>query len=103
MSEEQVTTAQEEETQDIYSELDNDRCPFCHINLDSKKEDQWVRSYDGRELFLKDVKSLTCSNCGVQVYPQESLDYFEQARTGELPDLESRPYVPDTYDDEDDE
>ncbi len=101
MSEEQVIAKEEETTDDIYSELDEDRCPFCHIDLDPKTEDQWLRSYDGRELWLTDVKSLVCSKCGVQVYPEETLNYFEEARTGGIPNLKSREYIPDTYDDDD--
>lgn len=85
----------------IYDELESNRCPFCHIDLEPKVEDQWVRSYDGRELWLPNVKSNVCSSCGTTVYPEESLEYFEKARTGEIPDLKSRTYVPDTYDDED--
>ena len=98
-----ITAKEEEVTDDIYSELDEDRCPFCHIDLDPKTEDQWLRSYDGHELWLTDVKSLLCSNCGVQVYPEETLNYFEAARNGELPALKSREYTPESYEDETEE
>lgn len=84
---------------DVYSELAQHRCPFCHIELTTKVSDQWVRSYDGRELWLTNVKSSVCGKCGTTVYPEESLHYFERARNGEIPNLKTRTYVPDKYDD----
>lgn len=85
--------------QDVYSELEHNRCPFCHVELTPKVSDQWVRSYDGRELWLTSVKSSVCGKCGTTIYPEESLNYFEKARNGEIPNLKTRTYVPDQYDD----
>jgi hypothetical protein len=88
---------------DINSQIEDNRCALCNNKFIEKVQDQWLRTYDGRELWLTDVKIFVHPegiDCGVTMYPEESLAYFERARNNEIPDLKSRVYVPDTYDDD---
>ncbi|HAA55607.1 MAG TPA: hypothetical protein DCE42_12670 [Myxococcales bacterium] len=107
MSENQTENTNEatkdEQPKDFISALAANRCPLCHTDLIAKKEDQWVRSYNSQELYLPDVESMQCPNCNTVIYPQESLDYFDKARNGDIPDLKTRPYTPEEYDDDEDE
>lgn len=89
---------------DIFTEmLETNTCPLCHIPLESKTHDQWVRTYGATEVWLTDVHFFKCPKCESSIYPDETIQYFERARAGEIPDLKIRAYEVDEYDDDEEE